>query len=128
MHTEADTGKEAKSALRAYFRIAQLWGLTLREERTLLGNPPPWAFLRWKLTHTGTPNAEAIERISYVLGIFRALEVLLPAPASAGQWMRKLNFNPKLGGRRPLDLVLDEGASGLCWLLAYLDAQAADEL
>lgn len=118
-----DPRRVARSALRAYFRIAKLWRLTLREERTLLGGPNLWTFLCWKMTHIGAPAADVMKRISYVLGIFKALEILLPVPASADDWMQKPNSNPRFGGRRPLDLALDEGTSGLRWVRAYLDSQ-----
>lgn len=117
----ADIKKLGGTALRAYFRIAHLWKLGLREQWCLLGKPPLLSFLLWKLTGTGTPGAGVILRISYILGIYKALQILLPVPSSADTWMRRPNTAPLFGGCSALEFVLREGTSGLHSVRAYLD-------
>jgi hypothetical protein len=119
--TPADMERFVGPGLRAYFRIARVWKLTFREQRLLLGDPAFVTFLRWKLTHTGAPGVDVIYRISYVLGIFKALAILLPRP-NADDWIRRPNAYPMFGGRSALEFVLDEGMLGLHRVRAYLDS------
>lgn len=122
----SNTGGCTDAALRAYFRIARLWKLTFREQRLLLGDPSFWQFFRWKLTHTGSPGTDVMQRISYVFGIFKALAVLLPVPSSANRWIRQPNSHPLFGGRSALVYALDEGMIGLHRVRSYVDSQHAD--
>lgn len=118
----ADIEKLGGTALRAYFRIAHLWRLGLREQWCLLGEPPLVSFLRWKLTGTGTPGLDVTLRISYILGIYKALQILLPVPSSADAWMRYPNAAPLFRGCSALEFVLREGTSGLHHVRAHLDS------
>ena len=42
-------------------------------------------------------------RISYVLGIYRALQILLPEPERADAWVRRPNDAVPFGGRSALE-------------------------
>src|SRR5688500_674751 len=61
-------------ALRAFFKVAAAWGLRPAEARRLLGDPPESTFYKWKKQQDGAPGRDVAERISYVLGIFKALQ------------------------------------------------------
>jgi len=71
----------AGPALRAFFRIADLWGLSTAQQRILLGGPPQSTYFKWKKQQAGAVPRDALERISYLLGIYQALQILLPGPA-----------------------------------------------
>lgn len=110
-------------ALRAFFRIAQAWGLKSAEARRLLGDPPESTFYKWKKQQDGAPSRDVIERISYVLGIFKALELLFPDPTRADAWIRKPNAALPFGGRSALDRMLSGNVADLYVVRSYLDAQ-----
>ena len=110
-------------ALRAFFRIAQAWDLTSSEARRLLGDPPESTFYKWKKQQDGAPPRDVIERISYVLGIFKALELLFPDPTRADAWIRKPNAALPFGGRSALDRMLSGNVADLFVVRSYLDAQ-----
>src|SRR5579864_5177157 len=65
-------------ALRTFFRIADAWKLTVDEARRILGEPPRSTFFLWKRTGEGQLSRDTLERVSYVLGIYKALQILLP--------------------------------------------------
>src|SRR3546814_10179903 len=44
----------------------------------LLGSPPESTFFHWKRQKTGSLSRDVMERISYVLGIYKALQILFP--------------------------------------------------
>ena len=110
-------------ALRAFFRIADAWGLKNTEARRLLGDPPESTFYKWKKQREGAPGRDVIERISYLLGIFKALELLFPDPTRADAWIRRANDAGPFGGRSALDRMLSGNVADLYVVRSYLDAQ-----
>lgn len=113
----------AGPALRAFFGIAAAWGLKNAEARRLLGDPPGSTFYKWKKQHSGAPGRDVIERISYLLGIFKALELLFPDPTRADAWIRRPNDAAPFGGRSALERMLSGNVADLYVVRSYLDAQ-----
>src|ERR1700704_2442642 len=118
----ADLERLAGPALRTFFRIAEAWELSTDEARTLLGNPPRSTFFSWKKAGGGPLGRDTLERISYVLGIYKALQILLPESAAADAWVRKPNAAPIFGGKPALERMLSGNVADLYVVRAYLDA------
>ena len=110
-------------ALRTFLRIADAWELNNRERMVLLGNPPKSTFYRWKQSPQLTLPQDTLERLSYVFGIYKALQVLFPQHEAADQWLRKPNAAPLFGGRSALERILSGQVSDLFLVRQYLDAQ-----
>jgi len=110
-------------ALRTFFRIASAWGLTTDEARMLLGAPPRSTFFEWKRVGDAKLARDTLERISYVLGIYKALHILLPEPKTADAWIRKPNAAPIFGGESALYRMLSGHVADLYVVRQYLDAQ-----
>ena len=110
-------------ALRTFFRIADAWKLSPNEARRILGDPPRSTFFLWKRTREGQLSRDALERVSYVLGIYKALQILLPQRDVADTWIRKPNSAPLFGGRPALDRILSGNVADLYVVRQYLDAQ-----
>ena len=113
----------AGPALRTYFRIADAWGLSADEARKLLGDPPRSTFFLWKRNGEGALSRDTLERISYLLGIYKALQILLPDPAAADAWIRKPNAAPLFGGKPALERMLSGNVADLYVVRQFLDAQ-----
>jgi hypothetical protein len=64
---------------------------------------------------------DSLERISYVLGIFKALQVLFPVPQIADDWVRQPNNAPIFGGASALDRMLAGNVCDLYVVRKYLD-------
>jgi Protein of unknown function (DUF2384) len=110
-------------ALRAFFRIAELWQLSVAEQMTLLGITARSTFFKWKKNaDVGLPK-DTLERISYLLGIYKALQLLLPDPRAADAWVRLPNQAPLFGGRSALERMLSGHVADLFVVRRYLDAQ-----
>src|SRR3546814_16716031 len=104
-------GKEQKSlktpgekdlngpALRTFFRITEAWWLKAREEMVLHGSPPETTVFHWKRQKTGSLSRDVMERISYFLGIYKALQILFPQAERADDWIKRPNAAPLLGRR-----------------------------
>ena len=110
-------------ALRAFFALAERWKLRVTEQRTLLGDPPESTYFKWKKQQDGTPSRDVIERISYLLGIWKDLQILFPDPAQADAWLRKPNDASLFGGRPALERMLSGNVADLYVVRQYLDAQ-----
>ena len=110
-------------ALRTFFNIAKAWELSTTEERALLGWPPASTFHKYKSGDAGVLSFDTLTRISLVLGIYKALQVLYAEPAFADRWIRMPNANPLFGGKTPMTLVADSGIDGLFQVRRLLDAR-----
>ncbi len=110
-------------ALRAFFRLAQRWNLDVKEQMKLLGVSARSTFFNWKKDQDGHLSLDTLERISYLLGIFKALHILLPNEDSADAWIKKPNTAPIFGGKSALDRMLSGHVSDLYVVRQYLDAQ-----
>lgn len=110
-------------ALRAFFRIAELWNLSAEEQMTLLGITARSTFFKWKRAADATLPKDTLERISYVLGIYKALQILLPDEKIADGWVKRANEAPLFGGRSALDRMLSGHVADLFVVRQYLDAQ-----
>jgi len=108
------------AAKRAFFRIMQAWDVGDTEARVLLGAPSRSTFYNYKRGDGGALNADTLERISYVLGIYKAIKLLLPNPQQADGWMKRPNA--AFGGRSALDHALGGKVVDLAAVRAYLDA------
>lgn len=118
------SGKIEKNAvaLKAFFAITQKWKLTGEQERILLGVPKA-TFYRWKHQLNGSLTLDTLERISYILGIYKALRILLPNENSANQWIHKPNTAPLFSGKTALDKMLGGRVIDLADVRRYLDAE-----
>ena len=110
-------------ALRTVFRILAAWGLSNKEQIKLLGNPPKSTFYRWKQGNGVVLSQDTLERLSYLFGIYSALQLLLPRPDAADAWIKKPNTAPLFGGRSALERMLSGQIADLYIVRQYLDAQ-----
>jgi len=110
-------------ALKAFFRIADRWKLDVDQQMQLLGVTARSTFFKWKKDLYGHLSMDTLERISYLLGIFKSLHILLPDEEAADAWVNKPNSAPLFGGKTALDRMLSGRVSDLYEVKRYLDAQ-----
>ena len=109
-------------ALRTFFRIADAWGLTVEEQRALLGWPAASTFHKYKAGDVGPLSYDTLTRLSLILGVYKALQVLYPAPELADRWVTLPNANALFGGMPALALMMS-GIDGLLQVRRLLDAR-----
>ena len=119
----APAGELGGPALRTFFRLADQWKLRITEQRKLLGDPPESTFYKWKRQQNGALGRDTIERISYLLGIWKSLQILFPDPEQADAWLHKPNQAPLFGGHSALQRMLSGNVADLYVVRQYLDAQ-----
>jgi len=112
----------AAAALRTFWRLAEAWKLSVNEQMTLLGVGRS-ALYQWKQGKVGPLDRHVLERLSYLFGIYAALQVLLPVGERADEWVRKPNAAPLFGGQSALQRMLGGQVADLYVVRQYLDAQ-----
>ena len=108
--------------LRAFFGIAQAWGLNVEEQMDLLGLDSRSTYFSWKRAQEARLDRDQLERISHVLGIYNSLQILVPVEAQANAWVKKANAATLFEGRSALDRMRG-GIRALFAVRCYLDAQ-----
>lgn len=112
-------------ALRTVFNILEAWKIPVKDWGVLLGVSKPTVH-RWKAdpAAAGRSNSrDLLERLSYILGIYKALQILLPEPAAADSWLRRPNDAPMFGGGPPLERILGGNVADLYEVRRWLDGQ-----
>lgn len=111
------------AAIRAFQNIADLWHLSIDQQLILLGHLNRSTYFRWKKDpNQAKPTHDTLERISYLLGIYKALTILLPEPQAADGWIKRPNDAPLFGGRSALERMLSGNVGDLVVVRQYLDA------
>jgi hypothetical protein len=112
----------AQAALRTFWRLADAWKLAATEQCTLLGVGRTTLY-QWRQGKIGPLDRHVLERLSYLFGIYAALQILLPVPERADDWIRRPNAAPLFGGASALDRMLAGQVADLYVVRHYLDAQ-----
>ena len=87
----------------------------------ILGLDNRSTFQSWKRGAVAAIPKDALERISYVMGIYKGLQILLPK--SANGWVRKPNRASVFGGRPAIDRMTSGNVADLYVVRQYIDAQ-----
>ena len=120
---DVSEARMTRAGLRTFFRIAALWQLSVEEQITLLGSPARSTYYKWRKDGADGLPRDVLERISYVLGIYKALQVLLPDERAADTWVRRPNAAKPFGGRSALERMLSGQVADLYEVRRYLDAE-----
>jgi hypothetical protein len=109
-------------ALKGFFRIAELWKLRNEQQMKLL-NVPESTFFKYKKHQNANISGDTLERISYVLGIYKDLRILFPHKEAAHNWVHQPNKAAIFGGAPAIDRMTAGRVSDLFIVRQYLDAQ-----
>ena len=112
--------EKAQAGLTAFFSIAEEWELDNDQQRLLLGSPGRTTFFEWKKNKQGHLSRDALDRLSYILGIYKALHILF-SDRTALQWLRNPNIDPQFNGRSPLEYLVTGQLVALADVRRYLD-------
>lgn len=119
-----DPRSVAGAALRTFFNIADAWRLDTEQAMVLLGLSSRSTFFKWKGHPEGARlSRDTIERLSYIFGIYKALQTLFPRPDAADTWLHRPNAAGPFGGRTALERMLCGQVADLYLVRQYLDAQ-----
>src|SRR3954451_23128312 len=87
----------SQSAVDGFFAIMEKWQVPIEKAGGLLGGMPRSSMYKLK-TAAGTLRQDELTRISYLVGIYKALHILLPDNL-ADLWIGRENDNMLFGGQ-----------------------------
>jgi len=110
------------SAIKGFFNIAKKWQIKDEEARELLGGLASSSFYELKKNPNKTLDVDRITRISYLIGIYKALHILY-GDTLADCWVKMPNQNRLFNGLPPLDFMEAGGIIAMQSVRALLDAR-----
>jgi hypothetical protein len=111
------------SALKAFFRLAARWDLRDEDAKQLLGGVTNGPYYEMKKhPDRRVLGPDTLLRISYLLGIFKALNVLHHRTL-ADEWVSLPNSNRIFGGGTPLAYMIHGGLPAMSTVRRLLDAR-----
>lgn len=112
----------ARAGLKAFARMSTHWGLTVDQQRTILGGLPKTTYYGLLKGNVHSVTRDTLERLSLLVGIWVNLEILVPDPAAAAGWMRRPHPDRRFGGASPLEWILQGTLASLVDVRRYLEA------
>lgn len=118
----AERGRLSDGAVRAFFNIMEQWKIPNPKARELLGGISNGAFHTLKNGGGAVLDEDRIRRISYLVGIFKALNILYSEDL-ANKWIGLPNKNRIFGGEPALEYMLRGGLPAFQTVRRLLDAR-----
>jgi hypothetical protein len=98
------------------------WNIRDEDARTLLGGISNGPFYEMKKNPDRVLDTDRLARISYLIGIFKALNILY-SDKLADKWAKLPNSNPIFGGQTPLAYMMKGGQPAMQTVRQLLDAR-----
>jgi hypothetical protein len=120
----AKTERERLSpaAIKAFFNIMTKWDVRDEDARALLGGVSNGQFYELKKKPERTLDADTLARASYLIGIFKALNILYSRKL-ADAWIQLPNTNRIFGGKTALAYMMRGGLPAMQTVRRLLDAR-----
>ena len=110
------------SAIKAFLNIMAKWKVRDEDARALLGGISNGPFYEMKKKPERTLDPDALTRASYLVGIFKALNILY-SEKLADAWVQRPNSNRIFGGQTPLGFMIKGGLPAMQTVRRLLDAR-----
>ena len=109
-------------AIAAFFKIVEKWGVRNEDAMLLLGGISHGRYYALKKTGRGVLTQDELTRVSLLIGIFKALNILFQQKL-ANQWVMRANSNPLFHEAPPLRALTQDGVPGMLEVRRLLDAR-----
>ena len=120
--SKAERARLSPSAVRAFFNIAARWGIRDEDAKALLGGMSNGPYYEMKKDPDRVLETDRLLRISYLIGIFKALNIL-HSKKLADAWVRLPNSNRIFAGQTPLAYMIKGGLPAMQMVRRLLDAR-----
>ena len=120
----AERERLSTPALKAFFNIMARWKVRDEDARALLGGVSNGPFYEMKRNPERVIDADRLTRISYLIGMFKALRIL-HSTRLADEWVHLPNRNPIFAGQTPLAYMIRGGLPAMQTVRRLVDARRA---
>jgi hypothetical protein len=110
------------AAIKGFLQIMEKWGIKDPDARQLLGGISSGSYYSWKKQPKRVLDQDTLMRVSLLLGIFKALNILY-SESLADSWITLPNRNPMFRGLSPLAYMIERGQPGMLLIRQLLDAR-----
>ena len=124
LSARAERDRLSTPALKAFFNVMAAWKVRDEDARALLGGVSNGPFYEMKRNPDRTLDTDRLTRVSYLLGIYKALHIL-HGSALANEWVHLPNRNPVFAGEAPLAYMIRGGLPALQTVRRLLDSRRA---
>lgn len=122
LSARAERERLSPSAIKAFLNIMEKWGVRDEAARALLGGISNGRYYDMKKKPERTLGADTLTRISYLVGIFKALNILY-SETLADAWVQRTNTNRIFGGETPLAYMMKGGLAAMQVVRRLVDAR-----
>jgi uncharacterized protein (DUF2384 family) len=113
--------KLSRAAIQGVLKIAEKWNLKNEDAMALLGGISNGKYYELKKTQKGVLTQDELTRVSLLIGIFKALNILFQEKL-ANQWVSRRNSNPMFNNAPPLACMIETGIPGMIAVRRLLDS------
>jgi hypothetical protein len=122
LSTKAERERLSPAAIKAFLNIMAKWRVRDEDARALLGGISNGQFYEMKKNPERTLDVDALTRISSLIGIFKALNIL-HSEKLADAWVQRANTNRIFGGQAPLAYMIKGGLPAMQTVRRLTDAR-----
>jgi len=109
-------------AIAGFFAIVDKWQLRNEDAMTLLGGASHGRYFELKKNRKGLLSQDELTRISLLIGIFKALNILFNQRL-ANQWVSRPNANPMFNDGPPVQYLTRGGVPAMIGVRRLLDSR-----
>ena len=118
----ATRARLSPAAIVAFFAIVDKWQLKNEDAMAMLGGISHGRYFELKRHRKGLLSQDELTRISLLIGIFKALNILF-GQRLANQWSSRPNSNPMFNGAPPLQYLSRGGVPAMIGVRRLLDSR-----
>ena len=118
----ATRGRLSAPAIAGFFAIVDKWQLRNEDAMTLLGGASHGRYFELKKNRKGLLSQDELTRISLLIGIFKALNILFNQRL-ANQWVSRPNANPMFNDGPPMQYLTRGGVPAMIGVRRLLDSR-----
>ena len=120
--SKSERERLSPAAVRAFFNLAARWEIRDEDAKVLLGGISNGPYYEMKKNPDRVLDTDRLLRISYLIGIFKALNILY-SKTLADAWISLPNTNRIFGGQTPLAWMIKGGMPAMQTVRRLLDAR-----
>jgi uncharacterized protein (DUF2384 family) len=118
----ATRARLSPAAIVAFLSLGDKWRRRNEDAMAMLGGISHGRYFDLKRNHKGLLSQDELTRISLLIGIFKALNILF-GQRLANQWTSRPNSNPMFNGAPPLQYLSRGGVPAMIGVRRLLDSR-----